>query len=132
MISKSTKRLINDLQYKIEVYQPNYAGDHLIDRVYVMDHEPIYCLSVIRENGTEFYDLTCDHGVTREEWNKQIDSILSGCSYWLQSANIKAINAYCYGYCHTIAECLSGDKIDEDNLKRAIKEVTLLIESFRR
>lgn len=130
VISKSTMRLIRDMQDKVETYQPSYCGDHIIDRIYCMREEPVYCIYLIRENGTELYDLTWKYD-KKDTWNSHLDSIKSCLKCWLESG-IKGIYTYSYGYCHTIEETSSGDNLPKDRIDRAHNELNLLIESFRR
>lgn len=130
MISKSTIRLLDNMKDKIDNYQPSYCGDHLIDRVYIMENEPVYCIQIVRENGEEFYDLTRDYKLSKEEWNKHIDTILMCINQWFGSG-LKGIYAYAYGYCHTIEETLNDNNVPKERLDRAHKELTLLVESFR-
>jgi hypothetical protein len=132
MISKSTIRLLAAMKEKIDTYQPSYCGDHLVDRVYIMENEPVYCVQIVRETGEEFYNLTWDYSIKNDDWNKHLDSIIVALDVWLES-EIKGIYAYAYGYCHTIDESLGENGvIPKERIPRDKRELILLINSFRR
>lgn len=123
IIPRYVKRLLNELETLLFCFEPAYASDNHIDRVYIMKYEPVHCLVMVRESGEEFWDLTYSLS-KQDDWDKHIDAVRDSFLYWSKS-NIKAIASFCYGWKHTIYE-YSGD------IEAAREEAVLLIESFRR
>jgi hypothetical protein len=124
MISKYTMRLLNDLENNINS-DMLYTSDHLVDRIEIMEKEPIFCMVMFRNCGTQFYNLTRDYNMTSEEWNKIIDGYIENFKFWYGDAT--KVISYCYGYSHTILYRNKDKTVRDIAYDRAI----LLIESFR-
>lgn len=119
---EKTYLLLHSIEWRVRLRTPSYAGDHHIDRITIMREEPVdHCILIIRENGTQFYNLTRKNE-TKEEWNQHIQNVLSEALYWCRNSKINGIYSYCFGHEHTIC--------DYGKLERGIEDMELLIMSF--